>query len=523
MPDPPAPRLRPPLPTLVELGQVSATETLRPPGAVPPPPRPIPGLGRGHVTRPMPAITLHTQEDDRESVPATTPALEGRPDREAIPHTERRPDPPPLEPVLPPSLEAPRVPAIPIVEGSTTTTPSTGDEDTPKIASSPATPARSLDLRRKLLPIGAGVAAGLVVLGVWQLTRDRSDTAQAASPSEAASDPAPKPVAPCRVTGEPRKLAGSVHLAVPVVAQTMANGRIALAYATSPTDAVGLTLDPETLDAAQAFAESGKAKLFSVIPVSSATDRPTFATSRASAGATGGGLVELPNGVAQLAASAQGLRVELTGGAKHLAWPEAASAQSTSPRAEPLGSTGALLTWRRNGQQGEIVVGQIDAEGRPTGAVSKVTSNAEEFGTPSLAVSAKEALLGFASRSSSSAPWRIELARAPLGQLPAASRPFVPEGLAPDATTISPAAAALPGGGWLLQWTQGEQGKHRVFLQTLDENLTPVGAPLTAGPADKEAGQGTPWVGADQRAASFYIVRSGKDWELWGTALECPR
>src|SRR5690606_36967490 len=133
---------------------------------------------------------------------------------------------------------------------------------------------------------------------------------------------------------------------------------------------------------------------------------------------------------------------------KHLAWPEAVATQSTSPRAEPLGGAGALLTWRRGGLQGEVVVGQLDAEGRPLGAVTKVTSTAQECGTPSVSVGADEVLLSFASRATPTAPWRIELARAPVGQLPAASRPFVPEGLDAAATTLSPSAAPLPGGGW---------------------------------------------------------------------------
>jgi hypothetical protein len=329
-------------------------------------------------------------------------------------------------------------------------------------------------------------------------------------------------VLPCRSAGQPRKLASSVYLAVPLAAQTHGQGRIALAYAATDTDAVGLTLDPETLDAAQAFAEPGKGKLLAVVPRTGGTPGDAFATARSNAGLLGGGLVELPQGLAELGATAQGLQVRI-GGSKHIAWPEAAATQVTSPRAEALGPAGALLTWRRGGQKGEILVGQLDAEGRPTGPASEVTSSAEEFGTPSLGVGQQEVLVSFASRASAQAPWRIELARAPAGQLPAASRPFVPEGLSESANTISPAASALPGGGWLLQWTQGEGGQHRVWLQTLDADLKPVGAVIAAGPSDKEAGQGTPWVGPNGRAASFYIVRADQEWELWGTALECPR
>src|SRR5690606_26788840 len=67
------PRLRPPLPTLVELGQVSATETLRPPGAVPPPPRGVPA-GRGPAPRPT---------------TAALPGAEPIPDTAPVPHPEQ--------------------------------------------------------------------------------------------------------------------------------------------------------------------------------------------------------------------------------------------------------------------------------------------------------------------------------------------------------------------------------------------------------------------------------------------------
>src|SRR5690606_23219372 len=101
------PRLRPPLPTLVELGQVSATETLRPPGAVPPPPRGIPAV-RGPAPRPQAGPVDPAPLSGTEPVPDTAPALRHEP--EDIPRTEseRADKPPSSEPYLPSALEAPR-------------------------------------------------------------------------------------------------------------------------------------------------------------------------------------------------------------------------------------------------------------------------------------------------------------------------------------------------------------------------------------------------------------------------------
>lgn len=368
------------------------------------------------------------------------------------------------------------------------------------------------------------IAGGAVVLSLlgWRALRSDGTTADEGSAQASPSTEAePLPVRPCELAGSARKLADAIHLGVPLAMHRDASGRIALAYAATTTEAVGLTLDPVTLDAARAFSEGGTQRLFGVLP-SSRGSAVAFTTSRATGAEGNGGVVELPTGVAHLSAGSRGVEVRI-GKERALVWSDAASAQNTSPRGEPLGSAGALVTWRRGGLSGDVVVGLLGPKGEARGAVAKVTSAAEEFGTPSLTVGAEEALVSFASRAGPDAPWRMELARAPLGQLPAAARPFVPEGLSESASTISPAAVALPGGGWLLQWTQGENGKHRVWLQTLDRTLAPVGAPFAAAPADAESGQGAPWAGPEQRAAAFYIVRAGQQWELWGTALECPR
>ncbi len=386
-------------------------------------------------------------------------------------------------------------------------------------SAAPSVPPWLLGDRAKRIVLAASAAA--VVSFAWWALRSGADAEENAAP---ASSPAKesRPVRPCTLSGEARKLADAVHLGVPLALQQVGSGRVALGYAASTTEAVGLTLDPMTLDAARAFSEGGSEKVLGVLPLSREDGRGGFATSRARKKSDNGGLVALSAGLAHLSAGERGLEVRLDGSTE-LLWPGAAAPQNTSPRAEPLGSSGALLTWRRGGLDGDIVVGLLDPRGLARGSAAKIASEAKEFGTPSPSVGEEEVLVTFASRSASDRPWRIELSRAPLGQLPATSRIFVPEGLSESASTLSPAATALPGGGWLLQWTQGENGKHRVWLQTLDHELAPVGPPLAAAPADAESGQGIPWAGADRRAAAFYIVRAGQQWELWGTALECPR
>lgn len=485
------PRLRPPLPTLVELGHPTATETLRPPGAVPPPPRSITSQRSG--TRPLTPIPLIVAGPNGSAHPETS--------QEAKNHSEV-------------------APSSPFASGAPSTLPPATSQSTPKRLLELITPPAQLRSRRVL---GWGISALFTLLIAWQLLPTRSPAKSETHDSphqEAIEQESLAPVRACEVAGSPRKLAESVQLDVPLVSRTLGAGRIALAYAASPTHAVGLTLDPATLDAAQAFSEPGREKLRAIVPLVTASAEASFATSRTSKNLSGAGLVQLPSGPAHLLLSPKGLEVRLDD-QTHVAFPDVTLAKSSSPRAEALGTHGVVFTLRRGG--GEILVGQLDQRGRPQGQLTKVTSPAREFGAPQITAGPHEVLLSVASRETPQTPWRIELARAPLGQLPVTSRPFVPEGLSESAVTLSPGAAALPDGGWLLQWTQGEEGKHRVWLQTLDQDLTPVGAPFTAGPSGGESGQGAPWVGEGKQAASFYIVRSDKRWELWGTALTCPR
>lgn len=496
----------------MELGQVSATETLRPPGAVPPPPRQVPSAGRTAI-RPNKSVELTGSPE--EISPDTTRTPQPPSGAESIPRTDPRFGAS-FDPHIPGSPRAPDT-LPPMLDRPTSVPPQ------PDVAlHEPSRVESKFSLSRRRVPamIVAGVGTALLLFG-WYLTRSSSEPGAAATErASTEADDAQRPPLPCRLVGEPRKLADAVYLGVPLTPANAPEDRIALAFAANGTDAIGLTLDPLTLDAARAFSEAGQNQLVAVLPHGQAALQ--FATARTEVGVRGGGVVELPTGLARLKMSDDGLKVQL-GAQTHTAWPELSDSNSTSPRAEPLGDKGAIVTVRRGGMKGDILVGMLDEQGRPRGALAKIASAAREFGTPSVSVGREEVLLSFSSRMNSDAPWRIELARAPIGQLPAASRPFVPEGLKDTAQAISPAAAPLPGGGWLLQWTVGDEGKHQVWVQALDDVLNPIGNPLRVGPADADCGQGAPWVGNQHHAASFYIARTAQQSELWGTTLECPR
>ncbi len=407
------------------------------------------------------------------------------------------------------------------------------------------TAAQILEVFRRpktLALLGAAGLAGALAALLWPRTDAPSPDASA-SVTRAEQLP-PRAVAACLTRGVHRKLADAVELSVPVIASNgskQPNGaaaqRVALGFATTATDAVGLTVDPLTLDAAQAFAEGGAAKVSSVAVLSGAAGgKPSFSASRIENEFLNGSAFSLGSGPARVVTTKRGVELG-RGSSLSVLWPELSGTETTPPRAESLGDGGAALVLRQGGRSGNIVVGLLDRDGKPSGALTKIAADAFEFGTPTVAASDREILVSFATRKTQTATWRVELARAPLGQRPAASRPFVPADLPEQSNMISPSAAALPGGGWLLQWTEGAEGKYRVRLQTLDASLAPVGAPITVGPDGANAGQGATWAGAvidnksgadagatptsTVQAVSFYVVRARQGSELWATALEC--
>jgi hypothetical protein len=85
---------------------------------------------------------------------------------------------------------------------------------------------------------------------------------------------------------------------------------------------------------------------------------------------------------------------------------------------------------------------------------------------------------------------------------------------------ISPVAAGLPGGHWLLQWTEANAGSYQVRVQVLGPDLRGIGQPTTVSPSGLNAGQGALWTSAD-RAVALFVVSQGQTREIWGATLKC--
>jgi hypothetical protein len=85
---------------------------------------------------------------------------------------------------------------------------------------------------------------------------------------------------------------------------------------------------------------------------------------------------------------------------------------------------------------------------------------------------------------------------------------------------ISPSASGIPGGRWLLQWTEGATGNRQVRAQALGANLLPAGSAVTLSPTELNAGQGAV-LDLGGRALVVFMVIADANRELWGASVTC--
>jgi hypothetical protein len=496
-PPPPAPQ-RPPMPTLVEVPRQGATVTLRPPGAVPPPPRTMPVA---HIIMPGGG----SEAPGRDAIPTPIPdPIEGTPaPKQAVEDAQAGPAGHAATRDAAPGAQLPRTP-------------------------SRAAPSRpSLVILRRfsvafiaLAALAALLAVVIVVLLVVRTRAPSSATVGIPETGELASPgPSSASTGPCAMAQRAQKLAPLIFLGVPpYVAAVPGSSRAAIGFAATRTLAEGITLDLKNLNAAIVFRQAGAVPLIGVVPMASQRAL-RFAADRE------GGSFGNPRTVDAsppfiLGLTREGISIS-SRGEPRVVWPGEGDEPITEIRAATVPGVGHILTFRRGGQAGRVVAGWLGPTGEKTSALETVESPGRFVGTPVVAANEREGLVAFANRASPDDYWALALATAPHGQVPRRARRFSTPPGGHGAGAISPAVAGLHNGRWLLQWTEGGSGQHHVRAQTLDADLVAVGDPIAISPNEANAGQGVVWVNGET-ALSLFLVTQGNNTELWGATLRCP-
>jgi hypothetical protein len=365
--------------------------------------------------------------------------------------------------------------------------------------------------------LGAIVIGGaLFVLKPWESKEAPKPVATTAAPAvEAPPAPVNSTVA-CTLNEKGKRIAASALVSVPVAADSAPGGSlIAVGFADSATGATGVTIDAKTLASKEPFSRAGTKPVVGVVPlVQSGT--LSFEVDRQGGELTAQRTVDAKQPFV-IGLGPEGFARVVQNGQPEQIWSDTAGQKTTDPRVASVEGQGHVVTFRRGS---EVRVGWLNADGTKKSGLSTVSAGGSRVGTPSIAAGEQGVLVSFAARASDSAPWSVRLAQAKAGALPTTANEFsVPSG-GPGGETISPAAAALPGGRWLLQWTEGKAGSRMVRAQTLGADLKPLGDAVTLSPQGVEAGQGAVGV-AGEHAVATYLVKSATGYELWASSLAC--
>ena len=513
------------MPTLgEEQTVVSATATLRPPGAVPPPARgvpvpafdssprasaimtPIPAFGPpgGKLATPRPAPLPAVVDKASLAAPsAVASALDSTLEVEQqVPPEARRT---PVDPAL---AARPALPSATNEEGRR----SAYRDSLVKIGRI------GLDSRTIVMGLSALSGALLVaVVGLW-LSHSRKGASPEPMPSASgAAAPAPPPAAPpgCKLLLPAARVAANIERTVPPYASKIANeSALALGIAASKTKGVGLRVDPSTLDVLQTFEEESKDAARGVVPLTRSGALSFFVDRDDRALHSAHTVDEIPPFT--LGVSDAGFS-RVVAGSTSVVWPLAADAKITEPRSAPLAEFGYGVTFRRGGQSGAVMVGFVGSDGSKKSELAEVTDAPKFLGTPMIAGSSSGALVAFAGRDAPEAAWKLYVSQSKPGAPPSPARALV---AGDGGSVISPTLVALPGDRWLVQWTEGMSGQYHVHVQSFAADLSPIGESVLVSPKGANAGQGSLATFAGGALSLFILTTAGHD-ELWGATLSC--
>ncbi len=544
---------RPPMNTLGELEGATATATLRPPGAVPPPPRALPmptpsldaaGLDRGSsLETPLPGgvggdAPLMALAGDLPPSPKTPkPYVSPAPSFESSTMVSARGQAPfqpkpAAESTLESTLDmagsaskkatqAALIEQTRISEGGSnkapaplppTLVPAPGlfiaDEPLEPRLKLPSivTAQRELLTRMRVVVLVLGglllMAAGALVVMAFRRTEASGTRAPAASASAAAALPG------CALSAPPSRIS-PIERSVPISALALDDGTIALGIADTRSTAAGWIYDPTSGEAKRKLdAPTGSGDVSHVTatdPLGVDRASPDFAFAQTVAP----GLT--------LGVGPAGLLRRGDDGATGVVWPLTAGVRVTPPRVVS-NVNGHFVAFRQGGADGQIMTGWLRPDGAAAADATGVEGAPKSLGTPNVALLGQQALVLFSARADKSEPYRVYVAVAAPGQRPSPLKAL--ELPAEGSGAIAPSLATLPGERYLAQWTDGNVGQYQVHVRTLDSTLRPLGDALLVSGKGANAGQGTIVTTAKATVSFFIQTTAGHD-ELWGATLSC--
>lgn len=364
-----------------------------------------------------------------------------------------------------------------------------------------------------LVGVAAFALGGITVL--FFLARDGDEPAPAIRASAAPSAAAPAPHARACVAQRAGLVSRPVFGKIPLEVAAVGKDRVAVAFASSPSEAKVVVLGAETLEKHHEKRQPSKAPVAGARPLVRGDavelvldgEEPNLRGARSILGDKPLRIGAAPSGIARSAGD----------GEPEVVWP-LAEKDLTPMRVESNDASGHFVALRSGGQGGKVLAGWLAHDGSKKTELLSPELGVHAVGTPAPALGPTATLLLVAAKPGAASDWQLFAGKGPLGRVPAKLAPLA---LGDDsAVRISPAAIGLPSGRWLLQWTEGPDGAHVVKVQELGAELDPVGSALRVSPQGSDSGQGRVWSDGE-RAVSFFLVSTGESHELWAAPFSC--
>jgi hypothetical protein len=182
----------------------------------------------------------------------------------------------------------------------------------------------------------------------------------------------------------------------------------------------------------------------------------------------------------------------------------------------------AAIAFRRNGA---VWLGATSTEGplATKGELAQLAGLGPVVGSPAVAVSGGNVLAAWADRASAEEPWRLRWAHFAAGQAPGGASSFDAPAGGKGQNKMSPGIAALPGGRFLLVWTEGPASGHDVRAITVTKDGAAVGGPLAVSSGGENAGQGQAMVNAAGQGAVVFLSAAADKFEIIATPIDCSQ
>jgi hypothetical protein len=185
----------------------------------------------------------------------------------------------------------------------------------------------------------------------------------------------------------------------------------------------------------------------------------------------------------------------------------------------PKGMT-TVLAFRR---AGSIWLGAASGTSAllPKGGLAHVEGLGGGVGAPAIALSDGVVMVAWADRARQEDPWSLRVLRYRVGDAPDAPKTFSPPRGGKGEQAMSPGLAAVPGGRFLLVWTEGAPSRHDVRALTLGSDGAPIGGPLEVSGDSVNAGQGQAAVTANGKGVVAFLEGTEGAYHVRASSIKC--